>query len=239
VRDEAKRAQSRHPHAEVPALRRPRSMRHALSPKSVSFNVTKKFEHAWFAIEGIEKGVVKMDAFEQLVGELLWMDGYWVKNSVKVNLTKDEKKTIGRPSAPRWELDLVAYKGSTNSLCVIECKSYLDSTGVQTSALLDASHGGADRYKLFHDEKLRDTVLARLAQQFVEQGACAEKPSTVLGLAYGKIAKSSERETLTAHFKNKGWLLFDEVWLRSKITELSKGSYENQMSSVAAKLLLR
>jgi len=38
-----------------------------------------------------------MDAFEQVVSEILWMDGYWVRTSVKVDLTKEEKVTISRP----------------------------------------------------------------------------------------------------------------------------------------------
>jgi hypothetical protein len=40
-----------------------------------------------------------VDAFEQLVSEILWMEGYWVQSSVKVELTKEEKREIGRPSA--------------------------------------------------------------------------------------------------------------------------------------------
>jgi hypothetical protein len=75
-----------------------------------------------------------MDAFEQLVSEILWMEGYWVRTSVKVELTKDEKRKIGRPSSPRWELDIVAYSGRDNLLKIIECKSYLDSRGVALRA---------------------------------------------------------------------------------------------------------
>ena len=30
-----------------------------------------------------------MDAFEQVVSEILWMEGYWVRTSVKVDLTKE------------------------------------------------------------------------------------------------------------------------------------------------------
>jgi hypothetical protein len=29
-----------------------------------------------------------VDAFEQLVSEILWMSGFWVRTSVKVKLTK-------------------------------------------------------------------------------------------------------------------------------------------------------
>ena len=45
-----------------------------------------------------------MDAFEQLVGNLLGSEGYWVKRSVKVVLTKEDKARIGRKSSPRWEI---------------------------------------------------------------------------------------------------------------------------------------
>jgi hypothetical protein len=31
-----------------------------------------------------------MDAFEQVVSEILWMSGFWVRTSVKVELTKEE-----------------------------------------------------------------------------------------------------------------------------------------------------
>jgi hypothetical protein len=71
-----------------------------------------------------------MDAFESLVSMLLRHDGFWTTPSFKVELTKEEKRRINRFSSPRLELDLIAYKGSTNEVLAIECKSYLDSTGV-------------------------------------------------------------------------------------------------------------
>ncbi|HEY0160965.1 MAG TPA: helix-turn-helix domain-containing protein [Thermoanaerobaculia bacterium] len=58
----------------------------------------------------------RMDAFEQLVATVLDRNGYWVRTSVKVALTPEEKREIGRPSSPRWELDVVAYCGLTNEL---------------------------------------------------------------------------------------------------------------------------
>ena len=75
-----------------------------------------------------------MDAFEQVVASILQRKGYWTQTSVKVELTKEEKRAIGRPSSPRWELDVVGYRGSSNELLVVECKSYLDSYGVRASA---------------------------------------------------------------------------------------------------------
>jgi hypothetical protein len=75
-----------------------------------------------------------MHAFEDLVGRLVRRDGYWVRHSVKVDLTKDEKGALGQPSLPRPELDLVAYRPSDNVLALIECKSFLDSNGVNIKA---------------------------------------------------------------------------------------------------------
>ena len=51
-----------------------------------------------------------MDYFEAIIKTLLEHEGYWVRQSFKVNLTKGEKRAIGRPSIPRPEIDLLAYK---------------------------------------------------------------------------------------------------------------------------------
>ena len=114
-----------------------------------------------------------MDAFEQVVSEILWLEGNWVRQSVKVELTKEEKRAIGRPSSPRWELDIVAYRGRDNLLRVVECKSYLDSRGVALRAFDGKDDAAAQRFKLFADEGLRNVVFNRLAQQLVDSGACA------------------------------------------------------------------
>jgi hypothetical protein len=63
-----------------------------------------------------------MDGFEQVVSAILWMEGYWVRTSVKLYLTNEEKRKIGRSTSSRWELDIVACRGSDNVLLVIECK---------------------------------------------------------------------------------------------------------------------
>jgi len=180
-----------------------------------------------------------MDAFEQVVGEVLWMEGYWVRTSVKVMLTKAEKVAIGKPSCPRWELDIVAYSGGENLLRVVECKSFLDSRSVSIASFVDPPPSEASRYKLFNDGTLRQVVLKRLAEQFVESGACAEYPRVRLGLACGKIASDTDREAIRSHFTDRGWDLLDEHWLRAHLKRLAGGSYENQVSAVVAKLLLR
>ena len=180
-----------------------------------------------------------MDAFEQLVSEILWMEGYWVRTSVKVELTKEEKRAIGRPSTPRWELDIVAYSGRENLLRVIECKSYFDSRGVALNCFIDPRPEAASRYKLFNEPTLRHVVLNRLCEQFVASGACPERPNARLGLACGKITTERDRGAIRAHFERQNWDLLDEPWLRERLAHLATGSYENQVSAVVAKLLLR
>lgn len=180
-----------------------------------------------------------MDAFEQLVSEILWMEGYWVRTSVKVNLTKEEKRSIGRHSSPRWELDIVAYNGRDNVLRVVECKSFFDSTGVRASCFDGTNQDHAKRYKLFNEPELRQVVFNRLCIQFEDIGACRSKPRVRLSLAAGKIRNDADREAIRAHFAHQGWDLWDEPWLRERLQRMAQLGYENQVSVVVAKLLLK
>src|SRR3954452_24496400 len=72
-----------------------------------------------------------MDAFEQIAARLFEVQGYWTRIGYAVELTKEQKVAVGQPSLPRPQLDVIAYKPTTNELLVIECKSYLDSPGVK------------------------------------------------------------------------------------------------------------
>ena len=179
-----------------------------------------------------------MDAFEQLVSEILWIDGYWVRNSLKVELTKEEKRQIGRHSSPRWELDVVAYRGRDNLLRVVECKSFLDSPGVKAVGFDGSNPREAERYKLFNDGPLREVVFQRLRLQLAALGACRPDPEIRLCLACGKVYEPG-RAKLHAHFAAMGWDLWDEPWLRERLQRMSTMGYEDQVSAVVAKLLLR
>ena len=173
-----------------------------------------------------------MDAFENLVAMLLKRDGYWTSIGVKVELTKAEKRLIGRASSPRWEIDVVAYKGSTNELLAVECKSFLDSRGVQFC------RGGfepSDRYKLFTDSELQKTVLGRLKKQLVESGACRKAPKVTLALAAGKIASNTAVAELRAHFDKHGWRFIDPDWIYGRLKTASESGYENDMACVVSK----
>jgi hypothetical protein len=177
-----------------------------------------------------------MDAFESLVSMLLRHDGYWTIPSFKVNLTKEEKRKIGRHSSPRWELDLVAYKGSTNEVLAVECKSFLDSTGV---TFRDGKFEPEDRYKVFNDKVLRSVVFKRLVKQLVESGSSAAAPKVTLCLAIGKIADKSDGQGLERHFRARRWRLFDVEWVRERLRLASKRGYENDVAFVVSKILLR
>jgi hypothetical protein len=180
-----------------------------------------------------------VDAFEQVVSEILWKQGFWVRQSVKVELTKKEKIAIGRPSSPRWELDIVAYCGRSNLLRVVECKSYIDSRGVAFRAFDGSDEGFAKRFKLFGEAHLRKVVFGRLCKQLAESGACRSKPRVKLCLACGRIASDIDREKLKKHFRQKGWELWDEPWLEKHLRHMAASGYENQVSAVVAKLLVR
>lgn len=180
-----------------------------------------------------------MDAFENVVAEILWAEGYWVRTSVRVNLTKAEKVQIGRPSSPRWELDVVGYRGGDNLLQVVECKSYLDSRGVSIAAFNGSNAVFEKRFKLFTDATLREVVLARVRDQLAQCGACAPDAKVQLGLACGRIASQADRTALKMLFAERGWQLWDEEWLRQRLGAMADRGYENEVSAVVAKLLLR
>jgi hypothetical protein len=181
----------------------------------------------------------EMDAFEQVVSDILWMEGHWVQTSVKVELTKQEKVLIGRRTSPRWELDIVAYQGGPRVLRVVECKSYIDSRGVSIAALDGSNAGLGKRFKLFNDERLREVVFRRLKTQLVERGACPLDVDVRLCLACGRIATAADAIELKRLFATRGWELWDSSWLRERLEQMSNGKYENQVSAVVSKLLLR
>lgn len=179
-----------------------------------------------------------MDAFEHLVSDILWNQGYWVRTNVKVNLTKEEKKDIDKSTTPRWELDAVAYKGADNHLLAVECKSFLDSQGVRLYAFDGTSDDAAKRFKLFNDTRLREVVLSRLGKQFHESGACGAAPKITLCLAAGHIHKK-DRAALKTLFDDNGWLLWDRSWLRERLQEMADRGYENDVAPIVSKILLK
>jgi hypothetical protein len=115
----------------------------------------------------------------------------------------------------------------------------MDSTGVRASAFDGSNAEHAKRYKLFNEPELRRVVFNRLALQFTAIGACREAPTIKMALACGRIRNEADRIIIRAHFEVQGWELWDESWLHRHLREMANMGYENQISAVVAKLLLR
>ena len=178
-----------------------------------------------------------MNSFEQLIKGMLEEDGYWVRSSYKAKLTPAEKQKIGRPTSPRWEIDLLAYRGSTNEVLVVECKSYLDSAGVSYKSLCENGKGAA-RYKLFTEPDLRKVVFSRIRRQLIEEQAIGPNPSITLCLAAGKIRSSADYQKIGTVFATRKWRLFDRAWMIDKLQAASDGGYEDNVATAVSKLLL-
>jgi len=178
-----------------------------------------------------------VDAFESVVAAILQRQGFWTLTSVKVELTKEEKRAIGRHSSPRWELDVVAYRGKDNEIRVVECKSFLDSPGVECGAFDGSNKDAEKRYKLFCEDTLRRVVFGRLEQQLVSGGFCARNPTVRLCLAAGKIR--GDETWLKGHFDSRGWLLFGPAYIRQELKKLRDSGYENSVAAVVTKILMR
>ena len=179
-----------------------------------------------------------MDHFEAIIKTLLEHEGHWVRQSFKVNLTKQEKRDIGKHSIPRPEIDLLAYKASTNSITALEAKSYLDSPGVRHSELCESYEVPEGRYKLFTCENYRNIVFSRLKKDLIELNMANDSTTISLGLAAGNVYQSKSMD-IKKLFKNKGWLFWSPEDIKQKVYELASKGYENEPAIITAKILMR
>jgi hypothetical protein len=124
----------------------------------------------------------------------------------------------------------VAYIGGDNLLKIIECKSYLDYRGVKLRGFDGSDDKLAERFKLFAGDRLRTVVFERCM------------PRECRGQTLSGLWSHRDRYRpcgLAQAFLEKGWELWDEPWLRQRLKHMSELGYENQVSAVVAKLLLR
>ncbi len=179
-----------------------------------------------------------MDAFESIVGTILRLEGYWTHHLYHVPLTSQEKRYLERPSMPRPELDLVAYRPASNELLVVECKSFLNSPGVRASAFNDKSDPFFKRYKLFNNQPLWETVCKALVRDLRKFGACRPDPAVELCLAAGHIATEKDRVKLHELFDEHGWRLIDDIEIAERLKAASKTAYADDVAILAAKILI-
>jgi len=179
-----------------------------------------------------------MDYFENLVKTLLEKEYFWVRQSVKVNLTKDEKRKIGKPTTPRPEIDLLVLDYNSNKIIAVEVKSYLDSTGVSYDLLNEEHEIPEGRYKLFSCKNYRETVFNRLRNQLLESGFIKKETEIILGLIAGNVQRN-DGEKIENKFKTNGWLFWGPQEVKKRVKELAEMKYENNPYIITAKMLLR
>lgn len=179
-----------------------------------------------------------MDYFENLVKTLLEEEYLWVGQSIKVDLTKQEKRDIGKHSIPRPEIDLLVFNYKKNEVIAIEAKSYLDSNGVGYDQLIEEHDIPAGRYKLFTCEKYRDIVFSCLKSQLLSAKQINNETTITLGLAAGNVHKNQSNE-ISTFFKSKGWLFWGPDEVKKRVKKLAEKSYENNPYIITTKVLMR
>jgi hypothetical protein len=177
-----------------------------------------------------------MDAFEHVVAEIFWNEGYWVRTSVAVELSKQQKRDLSNPSMPRPEIDIVAYRACDNHILALECKSYFDSSGVTHAEV--SGQKASRTYKLFRNSQLRAVVLEQLRKQLTEQGFCCAETTVQLGMIAGKTYREDEQQ-LVKLFDENDWFFRGPGWVREKLSKQAAVGYTNQVSTVVTKILLR
>jgi hypothetical protein len=179
-----------------------------------------------------------VDYFEGIIKTLLEQEGYWVRQSFKVNLTKQEKRDIGKHSMPRPEIDLLGFKPDENHIIALEAKSYLDSPGVRVNDLKQKHELPEGRYKLFTCDNYREIVFNRLKKDLVEIGMATNEVSISLGLAAGNVYQSKSKE-IKDFFAEKDWLFWSPEDIKEKVLKLASKGYENEPAIITAKILMR
>ena len=179
-----------------------------------------------------------MDYFENLVALLLEKEGKWIKQRVKIDLTKEEKANTGKPSIPRPEIDIIAYNPKNNILEIWEVKSFLHSQGVKYDDISKENELTEGKYKLFTSEKYRNIIIKRLINDWTKDGIILKDPVIKIGLAAGKIYKKDE-ESVKSYFIKKGWELRTNSDLVKQINDLQNEAYENDPYIIVSKLINR
>ena len=128
-----------------------------------------------------------MDHFETIACTLLEDAGYWVRRSFKVELTKEDKKALGKPSMPRVEIDLLAFKPSENLIVAFEAKSYLDSDGVRLEDITASHEQPEGRFKMFTCQRYRTALCEQLKRDLIAQELGTDQTVIKLGLIAANV----------------------------------------------------
>jgi hypothetical protein len=179
-----------------------------------------------------------MDHFENIIKTLLEAEGYWVRQSFKVNLTKEEKRQIGKPSIPRPEIDLLALHFTRNEVLAFEAKSFLDSPGVKLADLQENHEVPKGRYKLFTCERYRHIVSKRLVEDLASYGMANPTTKLLFGLAAGNVYQR-QTAAIREFMSKMKWFFWSPEDIKRKVTALANQGYENNAAIITAKILTR
>ena len=178
-----------------------------------------------------------MNAFETIVKVFLEEKGYWVRQSVKARISKEDKVALDLPSMPTPEVDLVALNLKENELLLVEAKSLLGSYGVYYEAVSDKKDKLAERYRLFTNRKFREVVTKALREDYLERGLINEKTKINYALAAGHIHSGNE-PSIAKYFSDNGWKLFSPSEIKETVKRLSKKVWQDDLIAMTAKLIV-
>lgn len=178
-----------------------------------------------------------MDYFEATIARILEEQGYWVRENVRVSLSKEVKRALGNPSMPRCEIDIVAFRPVQRELVLFEVKSYLDSYGVQPDDLRRTTRED-NRYKLLTLSDLQSAVTDALLAEYRAQGLLVGDVTVRFGLAAGHVQDRFDEE-IRAIAREKNWVFLGPAEISRAIWKFADLGYENSPFVLTAKLLKR
>jgi len=178
-----------------------------------------------------------MDYFEATVARILEEQGYWVRQSVRVELSQAVRNALGKPSLPRCEIDIVAYQPTTRELILFEVKSFLDSHGVKP-ADLQRTTWTKNRYKLLTIPDLRRAVSKALVAHYRKRGLIDGEVRVRFGLAAGRVKDRVNTEVRQIAKKNR-WVFLGPKEIAEAVWKFAELRYENSPFVLTAKLLRR
>lgn len=179
-----------------------------------------------------------MDYFESICKTLLEDEGYWVRQSYKVELSKEQKRKLGKPSLPRPEIDLLAFNHQKNELIIFEVKSFFDSSGVKLKDIQHTHKFPEGRFKLVTCENYRKIIEDNVIKELVTKGLVSNKIQPKLGLIFGKV-RTSDGEKIKSFCEEKNWFYWSPDDVQNRVKNLALKGYENEPSVITAKILLR
>jgi Holliday junction resolvase-like predicted endonuclease len=178
-----------------------------------------------------------MDYFEATVARILEEQGYWVRENVRVALTKEVKRALGNPSMPRCEIDIVAFKPADREIVLFEVKSYLDSYGVQPDDLRRTTRE-ENRYKLLTLLDLQQEISSALLAEYRAQKLILDDVTVRFGLAAGHVQERFDEEVRQIA-REKNWVYLGPAEISQAIWKFADLGYENSPFVLTAKLLKR